>query len=239
MDTSSLEQAGLTKNQAIIYVSLLKLGEASAQQIMKESGLHRSRVYDSLENLEKNGIVSSVVRDFKRYFQAVKPEKLLEFMEEKEESLRQVIPELKKLEGIKKEEIDGSIYKGKEGLKAIHYEMIKEGKDIYVLGAKGFIFSDMPYFIDNFEKQRIKKKIKMHCLWDDNQAKKRAERHVLVRGKTLPIGYTSDGVVNIFGNKVAIVLWKEKHPSGFLIDNAEISSSFRKWFDLIWRVAGN
>ena len=238
MNTTSLEQVGLTKNQVIIYISLLKLGEASAQQIIKESGLHRSRVYDGLGNLEEKGIVNSVIRDFKKYFQAVEPEKLLEFVEEKKESLRQTIPELKKLEGMKKEEIEGSIYKGKEGLKSIHYEMIREGKDIFVLGAKGFIFSDMPYFIDNFEKQRAKKKIKMRCLWDDEDAKKRAEKQVLVSGKTLPFGFASNGVVNIFGNKVAIVLWKEKHPSGFMISNKDIADSFKRWFELLWKAAG-
>ena len=38
--------------------------------------------------------------------------------------------------------------------------MLKEGKDVYVLGAKGLIFTEMPYFIPNFENERIKKKIK-------------------------------------------------------------------------------
>lgn len=236
METSSLEKAGLTKNQANIYISLLKLGEASAQQIMKESGMHRSRVYDSLEHLEKQGIVSSVVRDFKKYFQAIEPEKLLNYIEERKEALRQAIPQLKQLEGMKKEEIQGSVYKGQEGLKAIHYEMLKEGKDIQVLGAKGLIFSDMPYFIENFEKQRLKKKIKMICLWDNEHAKKRSEKQILVKGKLLPKGYESNGVVNIFGNKVATVLWKEKHPSAFLIDNKDIADSYRKWFDLIWNI---
>jgi len=184
-------------------------------------------------------IVSSVIRDFKKYFQAVKPEKLLEYIEEKKETLRQAIPQLKQLEGMKKEEINGTVYKGKEGLKAIHYEMLKEGKDIYVLGAKGFIFSDMPYFIDNFEKQRAKKKITMYCLWDNEEAKKRAEKQILVKGRILPRGYESKGVINIFGDKVAIVLWKEKYPSGFLIDNKDIADSYRKWFDLLWKTTEN
>lgn len=237
MDLEALENLGLTKNQVKIYISLLKLGEATAQSIMKESGLHRSRVYDSLENLCEQGIVSFVVRDFKKYFQAIEPEKLVEFLEEKKEALVQIIPELKKIEGMKKEEINAQVYKGKEGLKAIHYEMIKEGKEIFVLGAKGLIFSDMPYFIDNFEKQRIKKKIKMHCLWDDEDAKKRSDKQALVEGRILPQGFSSNGVVNIFGNKVATVLWKEKYPSGFVIDNKDIADSYRKWFNLIWKIA--
>jgi len=235
MDTKALEGMGLTKNQIDVYLALLKLGSASGQEVINESGMHRSRVYDSLEKLQELGLVSFVVKDFKKYFQAVSPEKLFSILEEKKEALRKIIPELKALEGMKKEEISGSTYKGKEGLKAIHYEMIKEGKNILVLGAKGYIFSDMPYFIDNFERQRIKKNIRMTCLWDSDEAKKRAEKQKLVAGKVLPPGFSSNGVVNIFGDKVAIVLWKEKYPSAFLIDNREIADSYRKWFELIWK----
>ena len=57
----------------------------------------------------------------------------------------------------------------------------------------------------------------------------------LFEGKALPKGYDSNGVVNIFGNKVAIVLWKEKYPSGFMIENKDIADSFRKWFSLIYK----
>ena len=238
MDTKVLEKIGLTRNQSEVYLALLKLGSATAQQIIKESGMHRSRVYDSLEKLHELGLVSSVIKDFKKYFQAVKPEKLLEFVDEQKEAVKHVMPELKQLEGMKKEEINASVYKGKEGLKTIHSEMLREGKDVYVLGAKGLIFTELPYFIPNFERERIKKKMKFILLYDKQEVKER-EEHIAKRkffeGKVLPEGYDSNGVVNIFGNKVAIVLWKEKYPTGFMIDNKDIAIAFRKWFELLWK----
>ncbi|MBN1157555.1 hypothetical protein JXA85_08095 [Candidatus Woesearchaeota archaeon] len=229
-----LEKIGLTKNQTTIYVALLKLGITSAQNVIKESGLHRSRVYDGLERLQEMGLVSSVVKDFRKYFQAVEPEKLLDFIDEKKEAIRKILPELKKLEGMKKEEINASIYKGKEGLKTIHSEMLKEGKDIRVLGGKGLIFSELEYFIPNFEKKRVRRKMKWIPLWDNEKAKESNANRKLVEGKLLPKGFDSRGVVNIFGNKVAIVLWKEMYPTGFMIDNKDIADSFRKWFSLIY-----
>ena len=237
MDTTALEQLGLTKNQSTVYISLLKLGSTSAQNIIKESGLHRSRVYDSLERLEDLGLISFVVKDFKKYFQAANPEKLLEYVDEKKELVNQILPELKKLEGTKKEAINASIYKGKEGIKTIHSEMLKEGKDVYVLGAKGKIFTELPYFIPNFERERIKKKIKFILLYDKQEGKNLEENIVkrhFYEGRVLPKGFESNAVVNVFGNKVAIVLWKE-YPSAFLIENKEVADSFRKWFNLIYR----
>jgi len=240
MQVRLLEQIGLTKNQSAVYLALLKIGSTTAQNIIKESGLHRSRVYDSLERLEDLGLVSYVVKDFKKYFQAANPEKLLDYVDEKKEIVSQLIPELKKLEGMKKEVINASIYKGKEGIKTIHSEMLKGGKDVYVLGAKGMIFKELPYFIPNFEKERIKKKIKFKLIYDKKEVKefeKDTIKRRLFEGKSFPLGFESKSVVNIFGNKVAIVLWKD-YPSGFMIDNKDVADSFRKWFAFIYSQLG-
>ena len=237
MKATALEQIGLTKNQSLVYISLLKLGSTTAQNIIKESEMHRSRVYDSLERLQDLGLVSFVVKDFKKYFQAANPEKLLNYLDEKKEIVNQIIPELKKLEGMKKEEINASIYKGKEGIKTIHSEMLKEGKEVYVLGAKGMIFKELPYFIPNFEKERIKKKIKFTLIYDKKEIKD-FEKDIIKRrlfgGKSLPVGFESNSVVNIFGSKVVIVLWKEYHRV-LMIDNKEVADSFRKWFEFMYK----
>ena len=236
MDTRILEKVGLTRNQALVYLSLLKLGSTTAQNIIKESGLHRSRVYDSLEKLQELGFVSHVVKDFKKYFQAAKPEKLLDYVDEQKEAIRQILPELKQLEGMKKEEINASVYKGKEGIKTILSMVLKENQDLYVLAAKGLIFSELKYFMPNFEKERIKRRLKFIRLYDSKEREKNAIKEPLVEGKSLPKGFSSDSVVWVFGNKVAILLWKEKYPSAFLIDKKEIADSFRKWFKLIYEI---
>ncbi len=235
MNTDVLEKIGLTKNQSKVYIALLKLGSANAQNIIKESELHRSRVYDSLEKLQQLGLVSYVVKDFKKYFQAVEPEKLLDYIDEQRESVKAALPALKQLEGMKKEEINASIYKGKEGLKTIHSEMLKQNADIYVLGAKGLVFSELEYFMPHFEKERINKKIKWIILCDDKKTMKIMKKRNFIKAKIFPKGFESNGVVNIFGSKTAIVLWKEKYPTGFIIDNKDIADSFRKWFNLIYQ----
>ena len=148
----------------------------------------------------------------------------------------QLLPHLEKLEGMKKEEINASIYKGKEGLKTIHAEMLREGTDVLMIGAKGIIFDELPYFMPHFEKERIKKKLKFIGLWDKKEVRDKLANKPLIEGKALPSGFDSNTVVNIFGNKVAIVLWKEKNPTGFMIENKDVADSFRKWFQLISKV---
>ena len=115
--------------------------------------------------------------------------------------------------------------------------MLKEGKEVYVLGAKGMIFKELPYFIPNFEKERIKKKIKFTLIYDKKEIKD-FEKDIIKRrlfgGKSLPVGFESNSVVNIFGSKVVIVLWKD-YPSAFMIDNKEVADSFRKWFEFMYK----
>jgi len=234
MDTTILEKIGLTRNQSDVYISLLKLGSASAQTIIRESGLHRSRVYDSLEKLQEMGLVSYVVRDFKKYFQAVKPEKLLDYIDEQKEAIRQILPQLKQLEGMKKEEINASVYKGKEGIKSILSMILKEKQDWYALSAKGLIYSELLYYMPNFERERIKRKIKYIRLFDSKEIQEKYIKHSLVEGKILPKDFSGETTLWIFGNKVTIVLWKQKYPSAFLIEQKEIADSFRKWFKLIY-----
>ena len=82
-----------------------------------------------------------------------------------------------------------------------------------------------------------KKKIKFILAYDKKEVKefeKDVVKRKLFEGKSLPHGFESTSVVNIFGNKVAIVLWKD-YPSAFMIDNKDIADSFRKWFDLIYK----
>ncbi len=237
MNESELEKIGLTKNQSSVYLSLLKLGSTTAQSIIRESGLHRAIVYDCLDQLCKIGLVSFVVRDFKRCFQAAEPKKLLDFLDEKKEIVNQFLPELEKLKNMKTEEINASVYNGKEGIKIIHSEMLKEGKDIYVLGAKGKIFKELPYFIPNFERERIRKKMNFILIYDTKEFKKYEEEVVkrsFYKGRALPQNFESDSVVNIFGDKVAIVLWDERHPSAFMIENKKVADSFRKWFRFMY-----
>jgi len=236
MDTKILESIGLTRNQSEVYLSLLKLGSASAQMIIDESGMHRSRVYDSLGKLQEYGLVSSVVKDFKKYFQAVSPAKLYSFLDEKKEALKGIMPQLENLEGMKKEEIHASIYRGKEGLKTIHSEMLKlkKGGEIRVLGAKALIYSELEYFIPHFEKSRVKHGIRWKLLLDNKKAEEKIRELKLTEVKVLPEGSESKGVVNIFDDKVAICLWKEKYPSAFMIEDKSIADSFRKWFDLLY-----
>ena len=240
MHRKILEKAGLTGNEAAAYLALLRAGPSTAGRLAKEAGLHRSRAYESLESLMGKGLVGSFVSGFARNYQAAGPEVLLSFLEERKKliddekkEVMRILPELKQMENKKKEELEGVVLKGKEGLKTIHDEMLRQKGDIMVLGAKGLIFSEISHFIQGFERDRIRSGKKWISIYDTREAFDRWDLP-LAEKRRLPDGFKSDGVVNIFGDRVAIVLWKEKHPTGFMITNWRIAEAFRTWFRFIW-----
>ena len=72
-----LEELGLSKNEAKIYLFLLKRGATTTGSIIKETGTANSRVYESLNILIKKGLVSYNIQKDGKHFQAVDPKDFL------------------------------------------------------------------------------------------------------------------------------------------------------------------
>ena len=62
METKPLEKIGLTKNEIKVYLYLLKSGVSTTGPIMKNLGLSSSRVYASLQELIKKGLVTYFIK---------------------------------------------------------------------------------------------------------------------------------------------------------------------------------
>ena len=69
---------GLSKNEAIIYLFLLKNPKITTGPIIKETGISNSRVYESLNSLISKGLVNYTIQKDGKYFDASPPEKFLE-----------------------------------------------------------------------------------------------------------------------------------------------------------------
>ena len=66
---------GLSTKEARLYDILLERGSAQAAVLEQESGLKKN-TYNLLKNLEKNGLVSLIKKDSRKYYQATDPQQL-------------------------------------------------------------------------------------------------------------------------------------------------------------------
>lgn len=232
MNSEILEQVGLTKNESNVYKALLELGPSHAGNISRKTGLHRRTIYDTVEMLIKKGLVGYIVENNKKLFQASNPNRFLEILNEKENSILEEIPKMMEFYSKTKEKEETNFYKGKEGLKNIFQDQLENNKEILILGASNSAFEILPFYFKWYDKDRITKKIKVKIISSEKLQKKIPISEI----KYLPQKYANPLAINIYKDKVALILWI-KSPLAILIKNKEISDSYRKYFELLWRVA--
>ena len=244
MDTKLLLDIGLTKNEAETYMTILKSGSSKVGELMKHTALHRSRVYEAINRLADKGLISYVIKNNIKYFEASDPERLVTYIEEqkerlneKERALKKIIPELKRQVNPLKEHAEAHVLSGKEGFKTMRKDVLKQGKDLFMIGAVGKEDKYLKYFFPGFDKLRIKSRIRWRILYDYEVKGKKITRLPLMETKFLPKEYSSPAVINIYSDRVVNVLWQGEEPLCFMIINKDIADSYRKWFDFLWKNA--
>lgn len=73
---------GFSKTEALIYITLLKIGQANGYKLAKELELSKSTIYQALDGMHKNGYILMIPNSSKEY-EAKNPELLFEELEKK------------------------------------------------------------------------------------------------------------------------------------------------------------
>lgn len=248
MDTKSLQDIGLTEGETKVYLALLRLGQTKTGELARKAEVSSSKVYKILDRLEKKGLAGHIIKSKVKYYSAMEPNRVLEYIEEKQAQLeekkaqvKKILPELemeRKLAGAKTE---AAIY---NGLKAIYnfyrniLDELKKGETYYVLGATyGVDHPGTRAFFYNYHKQRAKKKIivKMLANYDTKETLvKTTAFHSQVR--FLP-QYLISNMSFVFYKDKTFIFMLTKEPLGFLIKSKEMVDNMRSYFDTLWKIA--
>lgn len=229
---SQLHEAGLTENESKVYTALLELGPSHAGIISRKTGLHRRVVYDTIERLIQKGLIGYILKNNKKLFQASNPEKLMDELKEKEKSIMEILPEMLNLFQQTKEKEETNFYKGKNGLKTVFEDQIQTKKEIKIIGASPLAYEILQFYFKWFDKRRVENKIKTKIIFNKNEKKLKIP---LSEIRHLPEKYSSPLAINIYGDKVAIILWSKENPLAIVIKNKEISEGYNKYFELMWK----
>ncbi len=249
MDTKILEKIGLSNAEIKVYLALLQLGSVPSGKIAKETDLRRSTVYDSIKRLQSKGLVSFIVKNGIKYFEATPPERIIDFikenkrkLDETEKQAENLVKQLKEGFDILKPHAEAQILEGIEGFKTMRRDVLRNSKGEHLLiGAISQEDEVMPAFFKDWNKQRQKKKIMIKILHKQS-AKERFMTKKEFMGKFfetkfLPSQIESPAVINIYGDRVVNVLWKNKNPLCFLLISKDIADSYRKYFDYLWKIS--
>lgn len=247
MNLSILERIGLTKIEIKIYLALLKLGQTTTTQIIRDSQINPSKIYESLDRLIRKGLVSYVIKSNKKFFTASSPETLKDILREKKERLEDQEREIDDLIGdlniIKKEGqevIHSDIYEGLGGIKSVYDKILDtlgKGETQYIIGVPKLANDQLEGFVLDWHEKRIKKGIKCKYLFQ-SEAKdygKTREKMPNTEVKYLPKAIISPMWIEIFGDHVAIGHIKKHNAILFLIHDKDIAKGYLDYFDMIWR----
>lgn len=236
---------GLTSGEARVFLTLLKLGSAKVGQIVRDSTVSYSKVYDVLDRLSSKGLVSHIILGNVKYFNAVEPYRLEEYIKNKEqevhkqlETANKVIPELAKIADKNRQNDMAEIFIGDRGIKTAYEILLRDAtsKNIlyYFYPFEGYHPIASPFYsrLYLFQKQKKVQQRGIATL-DFKQSKHYAEiaKGVKMKFVDFPLPATMD----IFKDKLLIISWE--NVTGILISSKEIAGHFRNYFDSIWKLA--
>lgn len=239
-----LQKIGLTEKEAKVYLACLELGETTASEIATHTGVNRATTYAILEALKNNGLISSFEKGKKTYFVAESPEQLKSRLKIEEESLKgrlanlqKVFPLLQRLYEAKGERPHVRFFEGEEGVAAIRRDILRSRPKridfIVPLDESYRFFPPRPEDHRAMMKKRLQA-IEWRVIYTSEQGpilpdREKAFQRKFVEPKQLSIATE----IVLYGNKAALVAYKQKL-IGVILEDEVIVSSLRAIFEFMW-----
>jgi sugar-specific transcriptional regulator TrmB len=228
-----LENLGFSPNDIKVYLMLNDHGSSKAGKIAKIEKVDRSSCYQSLRRLLEKGLVSYVTVGKIKWFQATGPKRLLGYVKEQEEDVKEILPELDARHKVSKIEGQVRLFKGNKGVKSIFQDILRTGKNNLVFGSESQLEGRMPAYQKQFVRQLKEENIFVREIVRDGR-----DTHSPNPKKTrfVPKSVESPVVTNIYGDKIALIIWTDE-PEGIIIENAAAAKAYKSYFEFMWKYA--
>lgn len=244
-----LTDIGLTEGEAKVYTALNKIGQSTIGPIIDESMISRSKIYDVLDRLIRKGLVSYIVKDKTKYFQANEPTKIKQFLNEKKNKINENILEIDKIiplmlqnRKLGKEKSSVQIYEGFEGIMTAHdyvFTRLKQGEEYYFYGISAFQEEKYHYVWKKDHQKRVRLKIKCKLLFNKGTSKeimKNRNGYKYCEARYMPEGMETPAWVMGYKD-VTLIGLQSKNGIAIEIINKEIAESFNSYFKILWKLS--
>lgn len=238
-----LRSIGLSKNETEIYLNLVKRGLSTVFEISKETKIHRSNLYEALENLLKKSLIFKITKDKKSLFYARPPKSLLDYLKNRELELSNIIEKLEAQHIKVNEESHVRLSQGKFALREALTSLLHFEKPISVYGIPQKAPEIIGPILSLFHEQRIERKIPMRHIYNKSMESgedriKALNQMPYTEARHLPMKYDSPVSTNICGSKVILFIWQNSADVIVIeIDNEEVAKSYQNYFELLWKMA--
>lgn len=234
MDTTILENLGLSKGEIKVYLVLLELGSNKVGRIIESSEMASSAVHNSVNSLVDKGLVSYIKRGQIKFYQAVSPKQLVDFIEDKKKKVLSLLPELELKQKLSGEKQEAEIFEGTKGIITMLNLLIENTKknDEYLFFAINVEEQneEIQKFFLQYDLKRKEKKLVLRGLAPRGLKPFFAHRPIMkMKYPSFPIPSN----ISICNDKIAFFSYGEK-PVGYLIRSKQISGMYKDYFEQIW-----
>ncbi len=228
-----LSDVGLSKNEALVYLSALRLGDATAGEIADDSKLHRPNVYDSLDRLSEHGFISQYLLNNVKVFRAANPKVFLNVLDEKKQKLNAIMPNLL-LEKDLSERSDhvAEVYKGVAAFRRVLENQLNYNSPIYAIGIPKQVPDILRNFINLYHKQREERGIWMHHIYNED-ADERIQylKDIPFTTATAHPDICTPTTTHICGDEMLLITW---NPFVFVrVVNKELAKAWASYAEII------
>lgn len=241
MIEQALQSFGLNSKEIKVYLSVLELGMARVSEIAKKSGIERTHCYSILEKLMALGLVLEIGAGKRKQFAAEPPEKIEMILKERQNKIKEILPELKSIYNLSPKKPKIRFYEGKDGIILILEEMIetlKPGEFHYHCGPDDEKLNQVlgVKTVDDLIQKRIKKGIKSKIITDKTPHTLKLDRQRLkgLRQTKFLAKQKIPSRLHIFGPKIALMSLNEPIMTVVIEDKA-IADLMRMFFEGMWK----
>ncbi|MDH4358376.1 MAG: hypothetical protein OEV37_00290 [Candidatus Berkelbacteria bacterium] len=237
----------LSEKEKKVLSGLYELSRATVWDLSKEVGINRTTLYPILEKLLERGLVSKLsveghtvyepilYKDFKRWISRERKKAkdaandLLRWVDAQEKNSAPALLS------------DFKYFEGHGGVEALYADSWREnkGKIIYCITDYKAALTTMGDFFNNeYFPDRVSRGVCVKNLVPESalgRSELKRKKELLREVKFIDIFEDLGIEVNIYDDKISIVAYDKKLPSGVLIKNAKIAEALRKIFEYLWR----
>jgi hypothetical protein len=241
MNESDLLSLGFNRNEAKVYLELVKFAKADAALLIRSTGFHKNIVYDNLEKLMAKGLVSYVAEEGRKVFRLEPAQMLLRLIEEKEEEIlgqkdtaKRVAAEVSK-SIVKNPQIsESAILKGTYGVRLFYSESLGQGDYDSIGGGAESLEIMGEAFWKNFNSKRLMKKLRARLIFNESLRKHGDSiKDEITQVRYFRAGFEPLTETHIQNGKVAIIVWREA-PVVFVLEDRCTYESYKEYFAMLW-----
>jgi sugar-specific transcriptional regulator TrmB len=241
MIEESLAKLGLSPSEVKVYLHLLLGGPAYAKRMSAETKVNRTNVYEALDRLAAKGLVSSVVKNKVRWFEASRPDSLLSLADARADELlkarKELSSDIKKLgDGpSRRKPLEAGVFTGKKGLRMVFEDIIAAEKPVSLIASRLQFREVLGHYFETWHRKRKEKGMRQRSIFPESMRGKLEERDFLDY-RFVGDEFMSPTTTIIYGDCCVFVQWSDE-PVAVRIENAEIAKSHQNYFEMLWQTA--